>query len=162
MRSDTLSLLVIALSSIGCSVALPETPHASTPVVAVDPGHDEQAQDDLEEPLDPASSRRPEKAVPPKEPEEGTDYTFVCQSFDYRIGWRSGVVTIRERWNEPTDSVVPVPVLDFDTLANEAKRRFDSQHADIPGIPGAPRTECSFQGLTLIRVEPYWPDLLHP
>lgn len=158
MKYGILSLLVSALSCLDCAVSMPEKPAAPTVVVAVE-----------SDPAPTAAARRDDGAVPappdvkPRRaidvrPEQGTEYSFDCMALDFRNGWRSEKITVFERWVEPKGSIRLVPILDLNALAGEAKRKFEAKNPDIQGLPGAPKTKCTIQSLTLFSIVPVLAD----
>lgn len=157
MKYGTLSLVFVLLT-VSCAASLPEKPAAPTLVIAVEPVHAERAPDDQDlEDQAVSISRSTNGTAFAASPAQETEYAFACQSFDQRNGWRSGIVTIHEPWDQPAGSLIPIPVLDFDVLADEAKQRFEARRDALTGQPVSPRTVCLFQGLTMKNQTPMWP-----
>jgi hypothetical protein len=137
-------------------MSLPEKPATPTVVIAADAKPAVDTEEVSEETPAPSNISANAKPVPAAEVQKGTEYLFNCQAFDNRLGWRSAAIGIFERWYEPFDPAAPLPIMDINAMANEARRRFEEQIVDIPGTGKYYHANCEFQGITLTNLPNVW------
>ncbi|MFH1078551.1 MAG: hypothetical protein V1745_04730 [Patescibacteria group bacterium] len=151
--------MISAFFATGCAIMpLPDRPATPTVVVAIeDPrlSRPEGEEDELKRTDD---ALQPVAMSIPVEP-PGTEYAFDCDVQDPWNGKRSGKIVVFEPWSDPVGGLEPFVIQDLDQLTSEAKRRFEAAHTEPRPLPGARKVDCELQGMTFIRIQPYWPDL---